>query len=432
MKDDTQMSHMCAVGDALLPCTFSPFSAEKILGGRTFGNLAEIWFPDLRKHRALRALGLPEREITGNSSDYDKLCAFLSALPQLGGTTLYDDARADLLALDCTLAPNAENAPAIWQETTRYLCEHQLSPADVFTEKRTTCVNFLPQTAWEIHRLPSAALPVMSCDALAALDGGGFATCVDTVSKNSGIRIESLADLERALLATLDVAFAGGCRTVSLDLSDLFRFVRPDPYHADLTLKRALAGDAGKITEEELLLFRAQLLRTLGRALVRRGGRLLLSFSRQTDTVYAPFSPKAVKELLSDLDARGALVPTCLSLAPMDITLGIAPLFGMFAAPDGTPRLWFGIAGQGATQTDLASAWRLLCRHGATPLCLGVTDVSHGFLLQHSATRLTAAVAAETADWVGNGADFSKKSSPYEAVCSDLSLRAAAFFAAEC
>ncbi|MBQ9802289.1 MAG: glucuronate isomerase [Clostridia bacterium] len=431
MKDDTQMPCVCAAGDALLPCAFSPFSAEKILAGRAFDNLAEIWFPDLRKHRALRALGLPECEITGNSSDYDKLCAFLSVLPQLGGTTLYDDARADLLALGCTLTPNAENASAIWQETTRYLCEHRVSPADVCAEKRTTFVDFLPQTAWEIHRLPSAAVPVMSCDALADLCGAAFATCIDTVSKNSGIRIESMADLEQALLVALDVAFAGGCRAVSVDLSDLFRFVRPDPYHADLALKRALAGDAGKLTEEELLLFRAQLLRTLGGALVRRGGRLLLSFSRQTDTVYTPFSPKAVKELLSDLDARGALVPTCLSLAPTDVTAGIAPLFGAFAASDGTPRLFFGIAGQGATRADLAGAWRLFCRQGATSLCLGVTDVSRGFLLHRGVARLAAAVAAETADWADNGADFSKKTPPCEAICSDISLRAAAFFGAE-
>ena len=57
---------------------------------RPFGSLYDVWVkPDPYKHRAMRICGEPERLITGEASDAEKMAAWERTLPKLVGNPLY-------------------------------------------------------------------------------------------------------------------------------------------------------------------------------------------------------------------------------------------------------------------------------------------------------------------------------------------------------
>ena len=62
-----------------------------IVEDRVFENITRLWItPDPYKHRAMRILGVPERFITGDASDFEKFEKWYSCLPRLVGNPLYD------------------------------------------------------------------------------------------------------------------------------------------------------------------------------------------------------------------------------------------------------------------------------------------------------------------------------------------------------
>ena len=70
---------------------------KDITEDRKFNNITELWItPDPYKHRAMRILGVKEKYITGDASDFEKFEAFYSCLPKLIGNALFDWSRMEL------------------------------------------------------------------------------------------------------------------------------------------------------------------------------------------------------------------------------------------------------------------------------------------------------------------------------------------------
>ena len=62
-----------------------------------FGSLYEVWVkPDPYKHRAMRICGVPERLITGDAPESEKMAAWESTLPKLVGNPLFAWAQMEL------------------------------------------------------------------------------------------------------------------------------------------------------------------------------------------------------------------------------------------------------------------------------------------------------------------------------------------------
>lgn len=58
---------------------------------RKFDNITKLWISvDPYKHRAMRILGIPEKYITGDASDYEKFEKWYKCLPRLAGNALFD------------------------------------------------------------------------------------------------------------------------------------------------------------------------------------------------------------------------------------------------------------------------------------------------------------------------------------------------------
>ena len=68
-----------------------------IAADRPFGSLYEVWVKaDPYKHRAMRICGVPERLITGDATDAEKMAAWESTLPKLVGNPLFAWAKLEM------------------------------------------------------------------------------------------------------------------------------------------------------------------------------------------------------------------------------------------------------------------------------------------------------------------------------------------------
>ena len=92
-------------------------AVSDIVDNRQFENIARLWVTsDPYKHRAMRILGIPEKYITGDATDYEKFEAWYNALPRLIGNPLFDWSQMELQTVfDTDLLPFG-NAEDIWNK----------------------------------------------------------------------------------------------------------------------------------------------------------------------------------------------------------------------------------------------------------------------------------------------------------------------------
>lgn len=83
----------------------------------SFDNIARLWVTtDPYKHRAMRILGVAEKYITGDASDFEKFEAWYNALPRIIGNPLFDWSRMELSTVfNFELLP-FRDAVSVWNE----------------------------------------------------------------------------------------------------------------------------------------------------------------------------------------------------------------------------------------------------------------------------------------------------------------------------
>lgn len=94
-----------------------------ILADRQFENITRLWISvDPYKHRAMRILGVPERYITGDATDYEKFEKWYHCIPRLVGNALYDWSVMEFeLIFGISLSPFQREAREIWDEVNEKL-----------------------------------------------------------------------------------------------------------------------------------------------------------------------------------------------------------------------------------------------------------------------------------------------------------------------
>ncbi len=100
-----------------------------IAQNKRYENLTRIWlaeghYGDHYKWRAMRANGVPERDITGDASDYDKFVAFARTVPATIRNPLYHWTHLELQRyFGITDLLDEQSAPRIWEQANEQLKE---------------------------------------------------------------------------------------------------------------------------------------------------------------------------------------------------------------------------------------------------------------------------------------------------------------------
>ncbi len=259
-------------------CHLSP---KEIAEDKHFTNIGEIWLAgDHYKWRAMRACGVDEKYITGDASDYEKFKKFCECMPSLIGNPLYHWAHLELKdSFGCRYVICPENCDAIWSYTSKYIADTRMSARKLIErfDVRVICTTDDPADSLEYHEQIARentsfkVYPTFRPDALLASDVKGYADYIGRISDASGVKVSNLETLYDALRVILDRFDRLGCRTADHGFNTALKFKKPDEFHADEILVKAIEHNGVGIGEDEVTLLATQLMRFLAGEYKRRG-----------------------------------------------------------------------------------------------------------------------------------------------------------------
>ncbi|RRJ97587.1 glucuronate isomerase [Opitutaceae bacterium TAV4] len=190
---------------------------DQIAANRQFQNLAQIWLGgDHYKWRALRAAGVNEDLITGNTtSDYDKFLAYCRTVPSLVRNPLHHWSHLELRRyFGIDLLINEQNAPAIWEQANARLATPAFTTQGILNANKVAvvCTTDDPADTLEHHvaiakaqtsgasKLKTRVYPTFRADKLMAVNNPAvFNPWCDTLGQRTDLDIRSLAALLDAL-----------------------------------------------------------------------------------------------------------------------------------------------------------------------------------------------------------------------------------------
>jgi len=188
----------------------------------SLGNITYAWLGgDHYKWRMMRACGVDEKYITGDSSDKEKFLKFAESLPKAIGNPLYHWTHLELKRyFDCDLIINPENAEKI-----REICNERLSQPDmtvrgIIRKSGVThiCTTDDPIDTLEWHKVMQddptwdvKVFPAFRPDKAVNIEKSGFREYMKALSEASGININSFDSMCSALYNRMDYFALHGC-----------------------------------------------------------------------------------------------------------------------------------------------------------------------------------------------------------------------------
>ena len=291
---------------------------------RKFSNITELWLKsDPYKHRAMRICGVPEKFITGNSSDYEKFEAWFRTLPQLAGNPLFF---WSALELERIFGISGD-----WNVLSPRKLYDQLG--EMLTDERFSARSLLKHFQVE-YAAPCAA----AGDDLTAFDG--MESIVPSLRGDDICNLEyapfrecdSLEEAEELLAGTVASFHSHGCRFADHALDCDFEYLRDDGKNAE----RFMLWKKGVLPEAEKNALQCRVLRCLGREYARNDWVLQLHIGALRKTsgrlraaagaaggyagIGSGCNMTSLATLLDDLERSGAGMPRVIlyTLNPAD------------------------------------------------------------------------------------------------------------------
>ncbi len=369
-------------------CHLAP---SHIAENKKFSNITELWlYDDHNKWIAMRSCGVDEKYITGKGSDYEKFSEFCRIMPLLIGNPIYHLSHLELKRyFDCDLIINTNNCDRIWQMTSERISADQLGARDyiVNSNVKLICTADDPSCDLRYYReikdsgFKVQVLPAFRPDKGINIDRRGIREYIDTLSRSTDVKITDLDSLCNAYLVSLDRFNQLGCRSADHGMDNYVSFVKPDPYHANEIFKKALTNDGADITEKELALWKAQMMRFFGIEYVKRGWVLRLQYGALRDpnryaysklgsysgydSIHGKNCVSDIASLLNYLEEQNALPRTVIYPTDPTDNAAIGTLCRSFCRGDGSnvptvvqgSALWFNdsIEGMEAQMKSLAN-----------------------------------------------------------------------------
>jgi len=240
----------------------------EIAGDITFENITKIWLKgDHYKWRAMRANGIDEKYITGNSSDYEKFEKWASTVPYTLRNPLYHWTHLELQRyFGITELLNHESAKAIFDSTTGMLQTPDFSVQNLLRKMNVAvlCTTDDPIDDLAYHKQIAASsfeiksLPAWRPDkAMNADNPEVYNNYIDRLSEVAGIEIKTIDDLLTALQKRHDYFATVGCNVSDHGIEE---FYAEDFTSQEINsfFKKVRGGD--KLTLTELTKFKSFML----------------------------------------------------------------------------------------------------------------------------------------------------------------------------
>ncbi|HAN21764.1 MAG TPA: glucuronate isomerase [Clostridiales bacterium] len=256
-------------------CHLSP---QEIYEDRPFENIGKLWLGhDHYKWRLMRAYGIDEENITGQSDWKEKFLAYAEVIELAANNPLYHWTQMELkqfFAIDEPL--NIKTAEEIWNKTNQIIKIKQLSPRKCIEQSN---VKYIASTddicdTLEFHialrkeGYPVTVSPSFRTDKLLLIRSNDYNNYINKLSEITDIKIDSLSTLKEAIKSRLLFFREQGCK-----FSDVGIPFFPDEIASETEAEKIFTSVlAGKeISESEFLSFLGNMYFFLGKLYKENG-----------------------------------------------------------------------------------------------------------------------------------------------------------------
>ncbi len=196
---------------------------NEIAENKKFKNLTEIWLKgDHYKWRAMRALGIDEKLITGNASDEDKFKAWAACMPQTIRNPLFHWSHLELKRpFGINEYLDEKSAGAIYKKCNTLLAHDKFSTQGILNNYKVELVGTTDDPCDDLadHKkiaksgFKCKVLPTFRPDkALNIADKGAFIKYLHHLEKVSGTKVNSINTFLIALESRVNYFHQNGCR----------------------------------------------------------------------------------------------------------------------------------------------------------------------------------------------------------------------------
>jgi glucuronate isomerase len=385
-------------------CHLSP---HQVADDYAWRSITEIWLQgDHYKWRAMRTAGVPERNITGEASDWEKFAAWAATVPQTLRNPLYHWTHLELkfpFGVEGKLL-GPDTAKEIYEHCNRKLAEKDFSAQGLLAQYgvKIVCSTDDPIDDLEPHQrhakntqARTKLAPTWRPDkALFVHDLPVWNGWIDKLGAVAGMNVDTLAGLREALQKRHDTFHATGCRASDHGLERIFAA----PYterEAEAIFAKARAGKA--LSPDEIEKFRSALCHDFAVMDHKRGwvqqfhlGAMRNNSTRAMrvlgpDTGYDSIGDFAQGEALvrffDRLDSEGKLAKTIVyNLNPRDNEV-LTTVIGSFQDGSAPGKMQFGSAWWFLDQLDgMAKQMNALSNMGLLSRFVGMLTDSRSFL----------------------------------------------------
>ena len=307
----------------------------EILENRSYENITQIWLNgDHYKWRLMRAAGFDESLISGGAPEYDRFLAFAKTLEQAVGSPVYIWSHLELKRFFGVDEPlTAESAPRIWEQTGEILRSGNMNCRDLVRKfgVKVVCTTDDPCDDLDVHAKLAAedlgfrVVPAFRPDKYVEIAKPAFNDAIDRLEGCAGGKLESFADLCRALLERVDYFHDRGCR-LSDEGIDFMPCGEATADELNAIFLKVRAG--GEPTDAEAGKYRFAILTELFAAYAQKGwaAQLHIAALRNTnsrgfaamgpdtgyDSIDDPRMAPALAAFLDGLESKGNLPKTIL------------------------------------------------------------------------------------------------------------------------
>lgn len=262
----------------------SHLDPKAIADNVTYENITELWLAgDHYKWRAMRACGVDEKLITGDTSDKEKFFAWAKTVPQLLGNPLYHWTQMELKQTFGITALLTENtAEEIWEETNRQLQAREVTVRSLLQQAKVDALYTTDRItdSLEDHgriardeTIETKVLPTFRADLALQVDSSEFILFIQELKEVTGKEIKHFSAYLEALQARVDFFHEQGCRASDHGIG-LFRFQKSSEQEVEDIFKKKI--DGARLSEQEAIFLQSAILEYLGKAYAARGWTMQL------------------------------------------------------------------------------------------------------------------------------------------------------------
>ncbi|MBP9599883.1 MAG: glucuronate isomerase [Lutibacter sp.] len=378
-------------------------SAKQIAENNPVDNITDVWLAeDHYKWRGMRANGIDEKYITGNSTSFEKFEKWAETIPYTIGNPLFHWTHLELkryFGIDEILQPSTakeiyEKVNAILKTKTPDLLLAQMNVEAV-------CTTDDPTDSLEYHlqiaagNFKTKVLPTFRSDALFLIDQPQFTNYLEKLQKCVGFEINNLHNYLKAIDSRIDFFKKAGCKLSDYGLEGELHSTVVSEEETSIIFNKYRSNN--ELTSEEISRFKSFILYYLGRKYHEKGWtqqyhlgairnnnkRLQNEFGNDAgcDSIGDIQYAKPVSTFLNQLDFEGKLTKTItynLNSAHNDV---FATMMGNFNTNEVPGKMQYGAAWWFLDQKDgMENQLKTIANLGLLSRFIGMLTDSRSFL----------------------------------------------------